>query len=94
MAMARRPISAVAAVSAIATILCLTSLAAQPNPVAGGESELKQNFAAEHEVGRRSIPLTVAWGRHLPVRLTMNYLIWMRSLASTSVLRSAMRQAC
>jgi glucose/arabinose dehydrogenase len=48
-----RPISAVAAISVIAVPLCLPSLAAQPTPVSGGDSELKQNFAAEHEVGRR-----------------------------------------
>jgi glucose/arabinose dehydrogenase len=52
MAMARS-ISAVAAISVIAVTLCLPSLAAQPNPVSVGDSELKQNFAAEHEVGRR-----------------------------------------
>jgi glucose/arabinose dehydrogenase len=28
-------------------------MAAQPNPASGGDSELKQNFAAEHEIGRR-----------------------------------------
>jgi hypothetical protein len=48
-----RPICAVAAISVIAVILCRPSLAAQPNPASGGDSELKQNFAAEHEVGRR-----------------------------------------
>ena len=52
MAMARS-ISAVAAISVIAVTLCLPSWAAQPNPASGDESELKQNFAAEHEVGRR-----------------------------------------
>ena len=52
MAMAR-PISAVAVISVIAVILCLPSRAEQPNPASGSDSELKQNFAAEHEIGRR-----------------------------------------
>jgi hypothetical protein len=52
MAMARS-ISAVAAISVIAVTLCLPSWAAQPNRASGDDSELKQNFAAEHEVGRR-----------------------------------------
>src|SRR5690349_15141891 len=52
MAMARS-ISAVAAISVIAVTLCLPSWAAQPNPASGDDSELKQNFAAELEVGRR-----------------------------------------
>ena len=48
-----RPISIFAATSVITAALSLTSLAAQPSPAAGGDSELKQNFAAEHEIGRR-----------------------------------------
>src|SRR4051794_30313888 len=48
-----RPISAFAAISVIVTTSCLSSLAAQPNPASGNDSALKQNFAAEHEIGRR-----------------------------------------
>ena len=52
MAMAR-PTSALAAMSAITVALCLSSAGAQPNPATEADSELKRNFAAEHEIGRR-----------------------------------------
>ncbi len=52
MAMAR-PTYTVVAMSVITAALCLSSVAAPPNAASGGDSELKQNFAAEHEIGRR-----------------------------------------
>jgi glucose/arabinose dehydrogenase len=48
-----RPTSARAAMSAITVALCLSSAGAQPNPATEADSELKRNFAAEHEIGRR-----------------------------------------
>src|SRR5262245_32142208 len=48
-----RPISAFAAISVIVAAICLSSLAAAPNPASEADSALKQNFAAEHEIGRR-----------------------------------------
>ena len=47
-----RPTSARAAMSAITVALCLSSAGAQPNPATEADSELKRNFAAEHEIGR------------------------------------------
>lgn len=52
MAMAR-PTFALAAMSAITVVLCLSPAGAQPNPATEADSELKRNFAAEHEIGRR-----------------------------------------
>jgi glucose/arabinose dehydrogenase len=52
MAMAR-PTSAFAAMSAITVALCLSSAGAQPNSATEADSELRRNFAAEHEIGRR-----------------------------------------
>ena len=48
-----RPTCAIAVMSVITAGLWLSSLAAQPNPVPGDNSELNQNFATEHEIGRR-----------------------------------------
>jgi glucose/arabinose dehydrogenase len=39
--------------SAITIALCLSSAAAQQSPASDTDSELKRNFAAEHEIGRR-----------------------------------------
>src|SRR5690349_294484 len=50
-----RPISLSTAISLIAITFAfyLPALGAQPNSGSGGDSKLKENFAAEHEVGRR-----------------------------------------
>ena len=46
-------ISAAAAIVALTVALGPASAAAQHSPAPEPESELKQNFAAEHEIGRR-----------------------------------------